>query len=110
MEIVLIIIYGLALSFIFLYSIVQINLVINYLRNSKKDTLRKKELLQLEYLEVKKDTYKLAAEIGRKLDRKGERVALPDCLIAANAIEHSAVLVATDKHFSRFQNLKVFNS
>ncbi len=36
MEIVLIIIYGLALSFIFLYSIVQINLVINYLRNNKK--------------------------------------------------------------------------
>jgi cellulose synthase/poly-beta-1,6-N-acetylglucosamine synthase-like glycosyltransferase len=36
MEIILIIIYGLALSFIFLYSIVQVNLVINYLRNSKK--------------------------------------------------------------------------
>ncbi|MBL4594203.1 MAG: glycosyltransferase family 2 protein [Flavobacteriales bacterium] len=37
MEIVLIIIYGLTLSFIFLYSIVQINLVINYLRNNKKE-------------------------------------------------------------------------
>jgi cellulose synthase/poly-beta-1,6-N-acetylglucosamine synthase-like glycosyltransferase len=36
MEIILIIIYGLTLSFIFLYSIVQINLVINYLRNGKK--------------------------------------------------------------------------
>ena len=35
MELVLIIIYGLTLSFVFLYSIVQINLVINYLRNSK---------------------------------------------------------------------------
>lgn len=36
MEIILIVIYGLALSFIFLYSIVQINLVINYLRNKRK--------------------------------------------------------------------------
>lgn len=35
MEIVLIIIYGLALSFIFLYSIVQVNLVVNYLRDKK---------------------------------------------------------------------------
>ncbi|PCJ00661.1 MAG: hypothetical protein COB15_02495 [Flavobacteriales bacterium] len=33
MELVLIIIYGLTLSFIFLYSIVQINLVINYLKH-----------------------------------------------------------------------------
>ena len=33
MELILIIIYGLTLSFIFLYSIVQINLVINYLKH-----------------------------------------------------------------------------
>ena len=37
MELVLIIIYGLTLSFIFLYSIVQLNLVINYLRKNKND-------------------------------------------------------------------------
>ena len=37
MELVLIIIYGLTLSFIFLYSIVQINLVINYLRKDRKE-------------------------------------------------------------------------
>jgi cellulose synthase/poly-beta-1,6-N-acetylglucosamine synthase-like glycosyltransferase len=37
MEIILIIIYGLALSFIFLYSIVQVNLVINYLQGNKKE-------------------------------------------------------------------------
>ena len=37
MELILIIIYGLALSFIFLYSIVQVNLVINYVRNQKKN-------------------------------------------------------------------------
>jgi cellulose synthase/poly-beta-1,6-N-acetylglucosamine synthase-like glycosyltransferase len=37
MELVLIIIYGLTLSFIFLYSIVQINLVINYLKKDKNE-------------------------------------------------------------------------
>lgn len=37
MELVLIIIYGLTLSFIFLYSIVQINLVINYWRKDKNE-------------------------------------------------------------------------
>lgn len=35
MELILIIIYGLTLSFIFLYSIVQVNLVINYIRRGK---------------------------------------------------------------------------
>ena len=39
MEIILIIIYGLTLSFIFLYSIVQLNLVINYLRKDKNEAL-----------------------------------------------------------------------
>ncbi len=38
MELVLIIIYGLTLSFIFLYSIVQLNLVINYLGNKNNET------------------------------------------------------------------------
>jgi cellulose synthase/poly-beta-1,6-N-acetylglucosamine synthase-like glycosyltransferase len=37
MELVLIIIYGLTLSFIFMYSIVQLNLVINYLRKDKNE-------------------------------------------------------------------------
>jgi len=37
MELILIIIYGLTLSFIFLYSLVQISLVINYLRKGKKE-------------------------------------------------------------------------
>jgi cellulose synthase/poly-beta-1,6-N-acetylglucosamine synthase-like glycosyltransferase len=49
MELILIIIYGLALSFIFLYSIVQINLAINYLRKKKSQetilpTLAEKDL------------------------------------------------------------------
>ena len=39
MELILIIIYGLTLSFIFLYSIVQINLVINYWRNNKSESI-----------------------------------------------------------------------
>ncbi|MBL4667828.1 MAG: glycosyltransferase family 2 protein [Flavobacteriales bacterium] len=37
MELILIVIYGLTLSFIFLYSLVQINLVINYLRKGGKE-------------------------------------------------------------------------
>lgn len=37
MELILIIIYGLTLSFIFLYSLVQISLVINYLRKGKTE-------------------------------------------------------------------------
>jgi cellulose synthase/poly-beta-1,6-N-acetylglucosamine synthase-like glycosyltransferase len=37
MELILIIIYGLTLSFIFLYSLVQINLVVNYLRKGNKE-------------------------------------------------------------------------
>lgn len=48
MELVLIIIYGLTLSFIFLYSIVQINLVINYIRKGKThekiETIEEKNL------------------------------------------------------------------
>lgn len=45
MELILIIIYGLTLSFIFLYSLVQTTLVINYLRKGKKnDTVE--ELLE----------------------------------------------------------------
>lgn len=47
MELVLIIIYTLALSFIFLYSIVQINLVINYLRKKEptpQQTIKEQDL------------------------------------------------------------------
>lgn len=39
MELVLIIVYGLALSFVFLYSVIQINLVINYLKNRKNEII-----------------------------------------------------------------------
>ena len=45
MELILIIIYGLTLSFIFLYSLVQITLVINYLRKGKKEE-KVEELLE----------------------------------------------------------------
>jgi len=45
MELILIIIYGLTLSFIFLYSLVQITLVINYLRKGKKND-KVEELLE----------------------------------------------------------------
>lgn len=48
----------------------------------------------------RRSTTMLAAEIHQKLQRKGKRIrSMVDCLIAATAIEHEAVLLHKDRDF-----------
>jgi predicted nucleic acid-binding protein len=77
------------------------------LTENKKDGERRRYICELKCLDLTKKTFIKAAELAQVLDRNGKTIALPDCLIAANAIENKAVLIASDKHFLRFKELEV---
>jgi len=73
MEIILIFIYGLALSFIFLYSVIQINLVINYLRNrKKKETVTHLTEDELPFVTIQLPLYNELYVVERLIDKVAE--------------------------------------
>ncbi len=82
-----------------------------FLRGVGKETKKQKEmremLLSLPYLLTTKTDFVKAADLAKKLDKKGEAVPLADCLIAAFVISHSLILVTNDNHFKRFKGLKL---
>ncbi|MBI4215695.1 MAG: PIN domain-containing protein, partial [Parcubacteria group bacterium] len=75
------------------------------LSKTKKNQQRIAFLLQLRYLDIPKQTYIKAAALAQSLDQKGEKLSLPDCLIAAVTIENNLTLITKDRHFKRFPNL-----
>jgi len=77
------------------------------LTKSRSDEKRKTCIYELKCFDVTKETFIKAAELAQILDRKGKTIALPDCVIAANAIEQEAALITSDKHFARFKELEV---
>lgn len=81
--------------------------VLRGLGNSKKDEEQKKYLQRLIYLDISKEDYVRASELARGLDRRGLKLGLPDCIIAANAMNYDIILLATDKHFQRFKGLRL---
>lgn len=56
-------------------------------------------LRSVERLEMTEETWESATWLGFSLRRKGLSVRAPDLIIAACAIEHSAVLVHADSDF-----------
>lgn len=64
----------------------------------------------LRLVETAAETWDAAAQLGFALARQGVGVAIPDLVIAASAIEHSAVLVHADSDFdliAQHSDLKV---
>lgn len=82
--------------------------ILRGLSQSQTDQYRTKELMNIECINITSHTYVQAAKLGQRLDKKGQKIALPDCIIAATAIENNATLVTKDKHFTRFPNLDIF--
>jgi len=68
MELILIIIYGLALSFIFLYSLVQINLVINYLQKEKTIPTKEVKEADLPFVTIQLPLYNELYVVERLID------------------------------------------
>lgn len=77
------------------------------LTKNRGDEKRKWYIYKLKRLDITKETFAKAAELAQFLDRKGATISLPDCVIAANAIEHETTLITGDRHFLRFKDLKV---
>ena len=89
--------------------------VLQGIREDREHSLVKERLELLPFLEAGKHTYMAAADIYRKLRRKGNTVPGADALIAAIAAEHEARLFTLDtSHFKMiaesFIGLKLYNS
>lgn len=61
----------------------------------------------LSYLEFNRSTWRLAGELLVSLERTGERVPVPDALIAAIAIQNGSAVYSQDRHFRRFADLEL---
>ena len=57
-------------------------------------------------LRINKATAQVLSELKYKYDRKGTVITLADMLIAAQVIENNMVLLTSDKHFERIEELK----
>ncbi len=69
MELILIVIYGLTLCFIFLYSIVQVNLVVNYLRKKKSTSAIKEiNIEELPFVTIQLPLYNELYVVERLID------------------------------------------
>ena len=63
------------------------------------------ELEALPYVEVTKQTWTRVGEILSDLERIGQRIALPDAVIAASALENGFSVFSRDEHFRRVAGL-----
>lgn len=71
---------------------------------AERDTLRS-ALQGPRYLEITRDTWQLAGELGFGLRRKGITLPLSDLLLAALALQNELELFTLDKHFQRIAGL-----
>ena len=63
------------------------------------------ELKAVPYVEVTKQTWTRAGEVLSGLERIGQRIALPDAVIAASALENGFSVFSRDEHFRRVPGL-----
>ncbi len=62
----------------------------------------------LNVLPLDREAARHAADVRRKLDRKGEAIGMGDSLIAGIALAHSLLLFTRNKaHFQRVENLEL---
>ena len=74
------------------------------LRGARSDEQRETLIASLQglpYIEVDMATWELAGDILSSLEREGQRIPLPDALIAAIAIQRDLSVYTQDAHFSR---------
>jgi tRNA(fMet)-specific endonuclease VapC len=75
-------------------------------RNSKLLALVSQSFAAEEILAMHGPIGDLAGKIAAQLDAAGQPVGLPDCMIAATAIEHGLELVTGNtRHFERIREL-----
>ena len=65
-------------------------------------------LQSLPYTETNKYTWTLTGRILSSLDRTGERIPVPDALIAAIAIQNDLSVYTQDEHFDRVSDLRLY--
>ncbi len=65
------------------------------------------ELEAVTFIEVTKQTWIRAGEVLSGLERIGQRIALPDAVIAASALEHGLSVFSRDEHFRRVPGLEL---
>lgn len=60
----------------------------------------------VEYVEVTRDTWVIAAALSQELRASGTTIPLSDILIAALCIQHRLVIYTEDSHFSSIRDLE----
>ena len=65
-------------------------------------------LQSLPYTETDKGTWTLTGRILYSLERTGERIHVPDALIAAIAIQNDLSVYSQDDHFNRVSELRLY--
>jgi predicted nucleic acid-binding protein len=53
----------------------------------------------LNYLDMNRDFFKYASEMGNGLQKKGKKIPLTDLLILAHAQKHHLIIFSRDRHF-----------
>jgi len=81
--------------------------VLRGIRGEKALRYAQTEFAKLTYVPIQKSTGVIALNLARSLERSGERVAIPDLLIAACAREIGASVLTFDQHFARMPDVKV---
>ena len=75
---------------------------------SKRGDAVRRLLDALNVLPLDREAARHAADVRRKLDRKGEAIGMGDSLIAGIALTHSLPLFTRNKaHFQRVENLEL---
>jgi predicted nucleic acid-binding protein len=75
---------------------------------SKRGDAVRRLLDALNVLPLDREAARHAADVRRKLDRKGEAIGMGDSLIAGIALAHSLPLFTRNKaHFQRVENLEL---
>jgi len=81
--------------------------VLRGIRGEKALRYAQSEFAKLTFVPIQKSTGVIALNLARSLERAGERVAIPDLLIAACAREIGATMLTLDQHFSRMSEVRV---
>jgi len=81
--------------------------VLRGIRGEKALRYTQAEFSKLIYMPIAKTTGVIALNLARSLERAGERVAIPDLLIAACAREIGASVLTFDQHFARMSEVTI---
>lgn len=62
------------------------------------------------FIETNLSDWKLSGEISFKLRKRGITIPITDCLIAAIAFNHDAMVMTLDRHFRHIPDLKLIDT